>query len=210
MLAVGIVVLAMAYRRWRSNRAEAVRLIKIAAGIALAFVVVFKGWTTFQALRGEDHWAKFNSPDRLIHGSPIDELLSTSFDGFGLITSYYLPSQVDGNSVQIWARLLGMLVVAAPLLAMVAFRPRSPRWIVGAVALGGLIAFPAVVEAEIYVQYHQHLQNVPGRYGLSFVPWTLAALALVASDRRLVRTTVAVVSAGALTMALAVYGVFTL
>jgi hypothetical protein len=212
MLGVACVVLVMAYRRWESDRALAIRLAKLAAAIALAFVVVFKGWTTFQSLRGADNWVSpiAGFPDRRVTGSPIDELLSTSLSGFQLVSSYYLPPQINGTSIRIWARLLAMLIAAAPLLAMLTFRPRSPKWIVGAVALGGLIAFPAVVEAEIYVQNDQFLPTVPGRYGMSFIPWTVACLALVASEQRLLRTTATVLVSGALIVGLSVSGVFAL
>ena len=84
------------------------------------------------------------------------------------------------------------------------------RWIVGAVALGGLIAFPAVVEAEDLPSERPFLPTVPGRYGMSFIPWTVACLALVAGERRFLRTMATVLVAGALIVFLSVYGIFNL
>jgi hypothetical protein len=210
-LATALAIMAVAAAR-RGDRQRARRLGLVVAGVVGAFLVVFLGWTALQGLRGQDGWVNPLShiAGRELHGLPVDELLGTSFSGLQLVTSYYLQPQVTGESVVLWARLLGALVTAAPLLALLAFAPRSPRWVVGAITLGGLLAFPLVSEAQVYLQNDQYLPTVAGRYGLSFVPWAFACLALVAADRRLVRTAAATVAAGAAVMLLAVSGVWTL
>lgn len=212
MLGIACIVAGMGVAQWRRDRPGARRLLAIGAAIVVTFVLVFEGWTTFQGLRGVDDWVSPIAalPERMISGSPVDELLSTSFTGLQMISSYWLPSEIAGGSIRLWSRLLALLVSAAPLVAMLAFAPRRPRWLIGAATLGGLLAFPLVAELQVYVQNDQYLPTVVGRYGLSFVPWALACLAMVAGARGLLRTTVAIVATGALVMVLSVYGVFTL
>jgi uncharacterized membrane protein YccF (DUF307 family) len=211
MLAVACVAMIMAVARRRRGETHGAReLATTAAAIVIVFVVVYEGWSAFQGLRGQENWVSpiAGLTDRVIVGAPFDELLSTSFTGLQLITSYSLQPQLNGMSVTLWARLLGALVAAAPLLAMLLFVPQSPRWVVGSVTLGGLLAFPLVAEVQVYVQNDQYLPGVVGRYGMSFVPWALACLAMVAAQRRLLGTTLAVTGTGAVVMLFAISGVY--
>jgi hypothetical protein len=213
MLGVAAAVGGVAFvARREGDRARARELALVAAAIGAAFVLVFQGWGAFQSLRGPSDWINpvSGNPARAIHGSPVNELLSTSFSGFGLMTSYWLHASIRGETVTLWGRLLGVLVSAAGFLVLLEARPRDVRWLVGVITLGGLLAFPLVAELHLYSDLGEYFPSVVGRYGLSFVPWALCCLAIIAATRKLRRTTLAVAGIGAAVMLLAVFGVWSL
>ena len=112
------------------------------AGIVGAFLVVYAGWTIFQSGRGVAHWVSpiTGLTGRNYSGSPINEVLSTSFQGFQLISGYFLQPQLNGETVTLWSRLLNLLVAAAPFLPIVVFRPKTPEWVLGVATFCGLLA----------------------------------------------------------------------
>jgi hypothetical protein len=206
-LAVALVALAIGCWR-RGERAAARSLLLPALGIGLAVFCVYQGWTLFQAGRGAPDWV---SPvagvhDRPIHGLPFDELLSTSFTGLPLQAGYFLQPAIDGEAVMLWARALTAAIIAAPFLAMVAFARRSAGWLVGALTLGGLLAYPLVVELQAYLADRRYFEGVTTRYGMSYVPWVLGCLALVAWHRKALRLGVALTAVGAAAMLSTVTG----
>jgi hypothetical protein len=211
LLAGVLVVMAIAQRR-RGEAKSAARLLTAVAGIIVAFLVVYEGWSIYQSGRGVAHWV---SPIRGLsgrdyQGSPVDEILSTSFQGFQLISGYFLQPQLNGETVTLWSRLLDTLVAASPLLAIVVFRARTPEWALGVATFGGLLAYPLIVEMQVLVSSHQYFPVVTSRYGITLVPFALACLAVVANRLRLQRTAVAYVGIGTLIMLLAATGVWSL
>ncbi|HEX5493562.1 MAG TPA: hypothetical protein VFX70_03180, partial [Mycobacteriales bacterium] len=149
-----------------------------------------QGWALFQSGRGVPGWV---NPIAGVNGRPVihwpfDELLSTSLTGFHVTSGYFLPKSINGWAVLLWARALGVAVPAAPLAVLVAWPRRSAFWMSGAVTLGGLVAYPLVVEAQIYLDSRLYFPALSPRYGLSLVPCVLACVVLVAWKRGARRT----------------------
>ena len=212
LLIVGGVTLLFAagalYRRdWRS----AVRPFLISVVIVLGFALTYFGWNLFQDGRGAADWVNPN----LANGSPLTgsekgDLLSNLFSTFqNLTTSYWLPTRINGETVSIWATLLCVVLVAAPLMAMTASRTRSWGWTLGAGTFVGITAVALAVEAQVFMASHQYFVNVAPRYALTFLPWAILCLAVVAARRRLLRSSYAFVSFGLLVMVLADTGLVT-
>jgi hypothetical protein len=207
------VILIMAIvRRRQGERRQAARLALTVVGMAVAFLVVYKGWSIFQSHRGAANWvspiAGISSDP--VTGFPLNELLSTSFSGFQLVPFYYLPAQINGETVSLWGRVLGILVTAAPFLAVASFRARTPEWVLGLATIGGLLAYPLIVELQVYFEDGDYFPAIVPRYGMSLVPMSLACLALVASRLRVRRTFLSFVAIGVVVMLLAVTGWFVL
>jgi hypothetical protein len=210
LLIVVAALLVAVVLRWRNgNRAGARQFLVIALAMVVAFVVVYKGWALFQSGRGVAHWVNpvAHVSSRPIHGQPFNELLSTSFTGLGFVSSFYLPAQLNGETLLIWNRLLAALATAAPFMALFAFRTRTPQWIVGATALLGVAVYPLIVELQVYIESGDYFPSVVSRYGISLVPLLLIAAGLAASYRRWLRPVLAIGAFGILLTLLAVTGV---
>ena len=214
MLIVGGVALvlaareALAARDWR----PALRPFLVAVSIGAGYLLVFLGWDVFQNHRGDPHWVNPNSVDSVpLTGSRIGDFVSNLFGTFQhLTTNYYLQPQVNGETVVIWATLLCVLCCAAPLLVMTVSRSWSWGWLLGLGTFAGISMVALVVEAQVYMANHAFFVIVPARYALSFLPWTVVCLAVVAHRRRLLRTSFLFVSAGLLVVFLAETGLLTL
>lgn len=213
MLILAAVLLVLAVVRRRAGDSHAAwRLILTAVAIGVSFLVVFKGWAIFQSGRGVPNWQNpiAGVTGRDYSGAPVDEMLSTTFSGFQLVTGYWLQPQLDGETVTLWSRLLNIVLAAAPFLALVAFRRRTPEWALGLATFGGMLAFPLIVELQVYSQSHLYFAYVTPRYGMTLIPLAVACLAVVANKLRLVRTSAAYVGVGLLVMLLASTGVWAL
>jgi hypothetical protein len=211
ILAGVLVVLAIARLRCGEARSAA-RLLPAVAGIVVAFLVVYEGWTIFQSGRGVAHWVSpiAGLTGRDYNGSPVNELLSTSFQGFQLISGYFLQPQLNGETVTLWSRLLNLLAAAAPFLAIVAFRAKTPEWALGVATFCGLLAYPLIVEIQVIISSNQYFPTITPRYGMSLVPFALACLAVVTNKLGLRRTTAVYAGTGALLVLLASAGVWAL
>jgi hypothetical protein len=199
----------LAVGRWRSGDTPAARrLLAVAAGIGAASLVVYKGWALVQAGRGDPNWVNpvAGVSDRPIVGWPFRELTSTLLAGLSPESDYFLPTVVNRQSAVLWSRVVNVAIVAAPLMALVAWARRSVGWAVGAVTLAGLVLYPLVVELQIFVTNHAYFPAVNSRYGMSMEPWALACVALVAWKRGTLRVVVVGVVAGAAAMLAAVGG----
>lgn len=196
----------------RKERDEAVRLLLITLATGFAFVLVFAGWSAFQDHRGVANWVNPNKADGVpLYGSPLGDFLSSTFGIFGhLTTAFWLQPQINGETVVIWATLLSVLFVAAPLMIMMAGRSRSDGWILGLGTFLGITAVTFAVQAQTYQANDEYFVSVTPRYALAFLPWTIACLALVASRRRMRFTMVTLVSVGLAVMLLAETGLFNL
>jgi len=213
MLAVACVAAALANTAWRrGDRSDARRAALVCLAIPASFAAVFLGWGAYQSGRGQADWVNPNLGDGLpLHGSALGDLLSNLFGTFqNLTTNYWLAPQINGETVTIWATLLGVLLGAAPLLVMLISRTRSWGWGLGLAAFLGLSAVSLAVEFEVYTENDQYFALVSARYALSFLPWVIACLAVVAGRRRLHKTSVAFVGIGTAVMLLAEMGLFTL
>lgn len=188
-------------RDWRS----AVRPWLISAVIAGTFAVTFLGWDKFQDGRGVAGWVNPNlTSGNTLTGSKAGDLLSNLFGTFSnLTTSYWLPDSINGESVSIWAMLLCVALVGAPLMVMVASRTRSWGWMLGLGTFAGITLVVPAVEAQVYLADHQFFLNVTPRYALAFLPWAIICLAVVAARRRLLKSSYLFVSLGVLVLLLA-------
>ncbi len=215
MLVVGgvtfFIALAALYRD-RGDWRAAVRPLLVTAAIGLGFVLTYVSWTVFQNHRGDPHWVNPNIGNGLpLKGSPAGDLLSNLFGTFGNLTSaYWMPASVNGETVVIWATLLSVVLAAAPLIVMTASRARSWGWTLGVGTFLGITAVALVVEAQVYMANHEYFVNVVPRYALSFLPWTILCVAVVAGRRKLLKSSYAFVSLGLIVLLLAVTGLFTL
>ena len=203
---LAVIVLARRRTEPRTSR----QLLVTAMSMALAFVVVYKGWAIFQSGRGLAHWVSpiAGVSDRPVRGFPFDELLSNSFTGLNFVSSYYLPTSINGRDVVIWNSLLAAVLSAAPFVCLLAFRARTSRWLVGLVALVGVVSYPLVVELQGYVENRTYFPSVVARYGITFVPWLLAALALAVNTRGWRRISLAFAAAGTAVMLGATTGIY--
>lgn len=213
MLAVGCVaaVMAIAARR-RGERPEALRTGVLSAAILGSFAAVYLGWGLFQGHRGDPGWVNPNAGNGLpLNGSPVGDLLSNLFGVYQhLTTNYWLAPQINGETVTIWATMLGVVLGAAPLLVMVISRRRSWSWVLGLAAFVSVAAVSIAVEIEVFVENDEYFAMVSARYALSFLPWVIACLAIVAGRRRLLKTSVAFVGLGTAVLLLAETGLFSL
>lgn len=198
--------------RDRANRRAAIRPLLVTAAIGFGFVLTYVGWTVFQNHRGSANWVNPNlgngSP---VSGSPAGELLSNLFGTFtNLTTAYWLPASINGETIVIWATLLCVVLAAAPLIVMTASRARSWGWTLGVSTFAGITAVALVVEAQVYTANHEYFVNVSPRYALTFLPWAILCVAVVAGRRRLLKSSYAFVSLGLIVLLLAETGLFTL
>jgi hypothetical protein len=215
ILVVAGVTLVIALVRWRrGDRRGARGAAGVCLGILVAFCVVYFGWQAFQAGRGVADWVNpvAGVDDKPLTRAALRDLLGTSLSGFqGLVSSYYLQPQINGRTIADWATALNWLVVTAPFVVLVVgLVKRSPVWILGLATIVGILGYPMIVQVQVYLQNHEYFPQVNTRYGLTFVPWAVACLAIAASRGRLLKTTAATVGVGAAVMLLAVSGVLSL
>jgi 4-amino-4-deoxy-L-arabinose transferase-like glycosyltransferase len=213
MLVVGAVTAVLAVQAARRRDwLSAGRQARVGAAVGAGFVGTYLGWLWFQSGRGQDGWSNPNAVDALDPtGSKAGDLLSNLFGTFEhLTTNYWLSDSINGETVVIWATLLGVLLVAAPLCVMTLSRSGSWSWVLGVATFGGISAVALVVEAQVYLTSHQFFAVVAGRYALSFLPWAIACLAVVATRRRMLRSGTALVAVGLTVLLLSESGLFTL
>jgi hypothetical protein len=211
-LVLAVVLLPTAVAAWRrQDRVHARSLLAVCGGMVGAVLVVYEGWALFQSTREVPGWVNpiLGVTGRPLSGSPVDEILSTSFNGFNLVSGYLVQDTIDSPAMLLWARALNALVLAAPLMAMVVWPRRSAGWMAGVVTLGGMLAFPLVVEVQVYVSSHLYFPGVNARYGMSLIPGALVCAALVAWRRGALRLAAVGAAAGGLAVALTVGGLVT-
>ena len=200
---------AALYRRdWRT----AIRPLLISVVVVLGFGLTYQGWNSYQNHRGVANWVNPNLANgAALTGSRAGDLLSNLFSTFQrLTTNFWLPASINGETVVIWATLLCAVLVAAPLMVMTASRSRSWGWILGAATFLGITAVALVVEAQVFMANDQYFLDVAPRYALTFLPWAILCLAVVAARRRLLKSSYAFVGLGLAVMLLAETGLLTL
>jgi hypothetical protein len=214
MLVVGGVAFVLAVRElWlRRDWRAALRPFLVSVVVGFGFLLTDLGWSKFQAGRGDPNWVNPNAANGLpLTGSKAGDFLSNMFGTFQhLTTSYYLQPEINGETLVIWATLLCVLLCAAPLVVMAVSRSWSWGWLLGLGSFVGISAVVLAVQAQMFTENDQYFQIVSARYALSFLPWVIICLAVVAYRRRLLRTSYTVVSLGLLTVLLAETHVLTL
>ena len=208
LLAVaGIVVLVAAAAGRAGDRARALRLTGVAAGIVVPILAVWQAWTAFQRTRALEGWT---SPIRGVNtapveGSPVDEWLPTLFSSFGITQDFWLQDALLGVALVASAGLLSVVMTAAPFANVAAFGAGDARRLVGWAALIGCLAVPLVVQLQTWVGYGDYFRHVTSRYGLSLLPLTIAAFVLVAQARnwRVAPTVLSALGIGALLLSFA-------
>lgn len=187
MLAVAAVVAALAVGALRGGRrGQGWRLAAVAVGMVGAVGVVFLAWRLFQAGRGDPLYVSpiAGISTAPVVGAPWDEWAPTLFSAFGIAGDFYLQMSVSGAAVVALARLLSVVYTAAPFMGLAAFEARDPRRLPAWAALVGVVAVPLVVQLQTYVAGLEYFRYVSGRYGLSLLPLTLAALVLAIEAKR--------------------------
>ena len=199
LVVAGVLAVAAGLRWRRGDRAAARAIAVVPVAIVLAAGVVFVGWAAFQSGRGQPGWVMpLTGSQRPVQGMPFAELLSTSFTGLEIVTSYFLQPSLNGEAIVLWSLLLGGLITAAPFMVLARFDARTPRWVVGAATLAGMLLLPLVVEAQVYLTSggKAYFPLVSSRYGLSLIPLALAGVALVAASRSWLKTSALVTGLG--------------
>jgi hypothetical protein len=213
MLLMAVVLVVLAIGRHRAGDPPAARrLLLTAVAIGVSFVVVFKGWALIQGVRAQDGWVNpiLGQTGRPVKGVPFNELISPLFSGFQLVGGYYLPPQLNGESVTMWIALLSALIIAAPFVGLAGLPSRSPGWVIALTTLGGILAYPIIVELQVLVESDLYFPNVTPRYGMTLLPFAIACLAFVAHRRGWLRTTWLVTGLGLVVMLLGETGITTL
>lgn len=200
LLVVTGVIFVIAVRRWREgDRLAARQAALVVAGIGAVSLLVYKGWALVQAGRGDPNWISpiAGVTGRPVEGMPFRELTSSLLSGMSPEHDYVLPSAVNGQSMLIWARALDVVLVAAPLMAMVTWSRRTIGWLLGLVTLVALVAYPEIVQLQVYLTDRSYFRGVNSRYGISIEPLALACLALVAWKRQCLRLAITGLGVGA-------------
>jgi hypothetical protein len=187
VLVVALVLLVLGVREWRVDRPRAVQLLRIALGIVVGVLVVYVGWTVLQNHRGEPNWVSpiAGRSSRPIHGAPFDELFSTSFSSFTVLSTGYVPAMLNNSWLAALLRVWGPLGVAALGAVLAVHRTWTPRFTLAAVTVIGLIAVPWAVELQVYASSGKYFPHVVPRYSAAFVPLTIACIAIAADHRHL-------------------------
>jgi hypothetical protein len=187
MLAVAVVVAALAVGLLRGGRRrDGWRLVGTAAGMVGAVGAAFVAWRLFQGGRGDPEYVSpiggiSTAP---IEGAPFDEWAPTLFSAFGIVDDFYLQIPVSGAAALALAQMLAVVFTAAPFVGLAAFEARDVRRLPAWAALVGALSVPLVVQIQTYVAGLEYFRHVSGRYGLSLIPLTVAALVLAMEAKR--------------------------
>ncbi len=167
------------------------------------------GWAAFQGGRALEGWENpiggVNTAP--VSGLPFDEWAPTLASAFGLVDDFYLQPEFRSSLVLLVVGVLTVLLTAAPFMAIVAFRPGQAERVVGWAALVGAVAVPLLVQGQEFLRGGAYFRGVSARYAVTLVPMTIAALVLVAHDRRYHVVAYVVTTVGYLSMLLPVAGV---
>ena len=199
-LALAAVLVALAVHDWKIDKGRAKRLIIIAIGMIVAVGIVYVGWAAFQSHRGDPNWVNpiAGVSTAPVRGLPFDELFGTAFSGFNLLASGYLPPHFANNWMTNLQRLLGALSIAAVAVVLGLHRPWSVRFTVVLTAIVGVLTYPLVAQVQAYISDGVYFQAVVSRYGITMIPFLVAAIVLAADDKRLVKSMMALTGAGLL------------
>lgn len=208
LLIVAVLLAAVAIRFRREDRAYARGLLHTVLALIGGALIVYIGWTVFQNHRGVVDWVNpiqsVSSQD--VHGLPFDEIFSTSFSYINLLSSGTLPAPMTSQWLDVLLRILGPVSIGATVALLALSRKWSPRWILAAATTVGVLAYPLVVEIQVYVSSGKYFPLVIPRYGISFIPALIACIMLAADEKRMTKTGVAFGAAWFLIVLLTVAG----
>jgi hypothetical protein len=128
-------------------------------------------------------------------------LFSTSFKSLELLSTGYLPPQLQNSWSIILLRVWGPIGVAALGAVLALHGTWAPRFTLAAATAIGAIAVPWVVELQVYTASGRYFPSLVGRYSAAIVPLAVACLIIAADDRQL-RKTVSAFAAVCLAIAL--------
>lgn len=206
-IALAVLVIARALRDRglrRLTRAD----VLFPAVMALAIIVPYLAWQTFQASRGDPNWLNplvgLNTRD--VVGLPGSEWVGTLFLGFNLASDYYIQPPLDIALLVTWTRLLNVLVIGAMFAIVVAFvkepARRSLGWLLGV----GAVLYPLAVQIQAYgnTAVPQYFPNPTGRYGMALVPGAIACMVMAATKAGFRRSIYAMTIAGLVVVSVAI------
>jgi len=186
LTAVGVVALSALPHLRDRHWGEAVRRLLVAAVPVLAVGASALGWAAFQGGRALEGWENpiggVNTAP--VSGLPFDEWAPTLASAFGLVDDFYVQPELMSALIWLSVGALTILFTAAPFMALVVFRPGRPERVVGWAALIGAVAVPLLVQGQEFLRGGGYFRGVSARYAVTLVPMTLAALVLVAHERR--------------------------
>lgn len=184
---VGLIgVMAVADVRRRDWRTLGRRGATVLAPVVVT-AVCWQLWDRFQSGRGDPGWDNplFGISTRPVEGSPWDEVMPTLLDAFGLIRNSQLPGELDGWQVDALTSVWWVLLTAAPFMVLVAFGTARNERLLGIAAIAGTIGAGIIVQAQEVIGNDHAFRLVSGRYAITLLPITVAALALSLHHRRL-------------------------
>jgi hypothetical protein len=192
ILALAVLLFVLAIRERRTSGANAKRMGLLGAVSVAGTLAVYLVWTFSQNHRGDPNWVNpiKGISGRPLHGSPFDELFSTTFSGANLLSYGYLPPQLTSDPMTIFLRLLGPLAAGCAVAVLALNRPLTARWMVAGAGALGALTFPLLVEIQVWISSNEYFPHVVLRYGVSLVPLLIASIAIAADDKKLKRTMV--------------------
>lgn len=209
LTAVGVVALSALPALRHGRVGEAVRRLLVAVVPVLAVAAVALGWSAFQGERGAADWVNpiggVNTD--VVHGSPLDEWGPTYASAFGLVEDFYVQPELMSALIWVVVSVLVVLLAAAPLLNLVVFPAGRAERALGWAALVGAVAVPLLVQGQEFLRGGGYFPAVSTRYAVTLVPLTVAALVVVAQERRYRALPYLVAVAGYVVMVLSFVGV---
>ena len=209
LTAVGVVALSALPQLRDRNWGEAVRRLLIAVVPVLAVGASAVAWSAFQSGRAVESWtnpiAGVNTAP--VTGAPFDEWAPTLTSAFGLVDDFYVQPELMSSLIWLSVGALTVLLTAAPFMALVTFRPGQAERVVGWAALIGAVAVPLLVQGQEFLRGGGYFRGVSARYAVTLVPMTIAALTLVAHERRYQVLAYVVAVCGYLAMLLSFSGI---
>lgn len=211
LTAVGVVALSAIPALRERRTGDALRRVAVAVGPVVGIAAVALGWSAFQGGRAEPGWTSpisgVNTAE--VVGAPFDEWAPTLLSSFGLVGDYYLQPALASIAIGAAVATLRVLLTAAPFTAIAVFERGRPERVLGWASLIGAVAVPLLVQGQELVRGDGgYFRDVTSRYAVTLVPMTVAALVLVAHERRFRAAAVAVPVLGYLAMLLSFVGVF--
>ncbi|MGC5628447.1 hypothetical protein ACPYO6_09415 [Georgenia sp. Z1344] len=170
-------------RDWRTLGHRAATVLAPVAVVAACMV----GWSRFQAGRGAEGWDNplYGISTRPVEGSPWDETVPTLFDAFGLVKSSQFPGELTGWQLDTVTAAWWVLMAAAPFMVLVAFGAGRAERLLGLAAIAGTIGAGIIVQGQEVLSSDHAFRLISGRYAITLLPITVAALVASLHHRRL-------------------------
>lgn len=119
-----------------------------------------------------------------VGGRIIDPLAMTVAQNYSLTTPYWMVDGVDSTFWGASARLFGIALVAAPLIALWHYRPVDAEHKVACSAVIGALAIPLIIQVREILAHGEFFEALASRYSLTVIPVAAASLAFLATQRK--------------------------